>query len=377
MAAEAGLRILVLGPPASGKSSVIATLLARIHGLEHLSVDDQINLLARRYGWVGPLSDVDIDLAVTHLVDCASSKTNVCVELAHHDYLTLVDSELLALGSYDVVAILNAPLRVLVDRNRRRGGAVPELYIGRCHGATAALTEHLKDSGTPSWLALDAEMFRADQSADLIAAVARRFTSEKLRQLQIAPVPAAPYLGGHLAADIEWSSVLAEELVATYDIATALDVGCGLGLSLDRFEALNVQCWGIDGNPRILQGPCQHKERLIIADFTSQWIQLPTRVDLVWCVEVLEHIPEPYLHNAIRTITANAGKAAFISAGVPGQPGYCHVSCRPRGEWIRLLESYGLQYVDGASRRLSRLGNTGPFGVDFIKSNGMLFEVVQ
>src|SRR5207253_2157392 len=134
----------------------------------------------------------------------------------------------------------------------------------------------------------------------------RRNASSTLEQLLITPAPDRAYLGGHFRAGVEWDDALIRLLMERAAIRTALDVGCGNGESLQNFAALGICAWGLEGYPN-LDGV---GHRVFQVDFTKQWIQWPTRPDLVWCIEVLEHVPSVYEHNVIRTIAANTGTLA-------------------------------------------------------------------
>ena len=82
-----------------------------------------------------------------------------------------------------------------------------------------------------------------------------------------------------------------------------------------------MTAWGIEGNSDVLDGPAQNRQRLTIVDFTKQWIEWPVKVDLVWCVEVLEHVPAAFEDNVLKTIAHNAGNLVFIAAAPPTQLG--------------------------------------------------------
>ena len=61
--------------------------------------------------------------------------------------------------------------------------------------------------------------------------------------------------------------------------------------------------------------------------------------DLVYCVEVAEHIEEQYLDNLLETL-ANAPVIVMTHA-VPGQPGHHHVNTQPKNYWVEKLDGMG------------------------------------
>lgn len=367
-------RILLLGPPAAGKSTLVHQL-NTIRGirLPPYNFDDCVLKLARRRQHEGPLPDDLIDAAVRGFLRRIPRDMPCVVELPHHDYVKLITNGSLDLESFDVVAVVVAPLSALVERSAHRAMVVPIPYIARCVGSTAALCEFLPILGGFPWLAIDSSLLSPTQQAALLVDFLRRGHSASLGRLSVAPVPQRPDLGGHLHNAMEWDEGFVRWLVDCFTVRTALDIGCGAGLSVDAFAALGVACWGIDGNPRLLSGPCRIRERLLVVDFTRQWVEWPMQPDLVWCVEVIEHIPEPYEENVLRTISHNTGRVAFVTAAPPGQIGYHHVNCKPRDYWINRMTELGLAYFPDAEEVLMRLDDRGPFGRSFLKHNGMVF----
>jgi len=84
--------------------------------------------------------------------------------------------------------------------------------------------------------------------------------------------------------------------------------------------------------------------------------------DLVVCQETLEHISPERTGAALAVLGwfRGPGTVLVFSAACPGQPGRHHVNCRPREEWIALLEAAGWRLhpgADGAYRaELKRAG---------------------
>jgi SAM-dependent methyltransferase len=262
----------------------------------------------------------------------------------------------------------------LCRRNALRSYQVPEDYIARCVGGAVAFATWLDRQSDIRWLQCDTSVLSVSQLHGIITGILRQSGSSTLSRLALAPVADQPYVGGHLIDAIEWDEHLVVLLQAMFGVTSALDVGCGLGLSVELFGQLGIAAWGIDGNRHMLDGRAVYRERLLVVDFTKQWVEWPSKVDLVWCVEVLEHVPEQFEDHVLQTIARNAKRLAFVSAAPPGQPGYCHVNCKPREYWIHRLEALGLRYSSHSEFLLSQLSDVGPLGPNFLKRNGMLFE---
>lgn len=365
-------RILLVGPPAAGKSAVARCLVAMFPKCAYLNLDEDIRSVSNEVGNPKRLTDHHIDEATRRFLSKAMSKEFVVAELPHHDYVSLVNSSTLVLDQFVCIAVLSADYEVLKQREIARSHDVPIDYIARCVGGTAALLCTLGERSSP-WLAFDTRFMKPEAIAQCISDFVRRDESANLAKLQIVPRPALGYLGGHFKHDVEWDETLVRSLLQRSEIRTALDVGCGNGGAIRRFAELGVDAWGLDG----YLSDSSERHRIVVVDLTKQWIEWPMKPDLIWCVEVLEHIPQLHEESAIRTIARNAGKLAFVTAAPPGQPGYHHVNCQPKEYWIERFEDAGLKYATDCQAMLNELSDEGPFGMNIFKRNGLLFEVAK
>jgi hypothetical protein len=62
-------------------------------------------------------------------------------------------------------------------------------------------------------------------------------------------------------------------------------------------------------------------------------------VDLVLCVEVVEHIEERFLSSLLQTL--QNGRVIAMTHAIPGQIGHHHVNCQPSSYWIEKLDGVG------------------------------------
>lgn len=371
---KASKRILLAGAPATGKSSIALCLQAALAECEYSNLDTEVLALCAERGHSGPLPDGMIDEAVRRLLGNVTGAASMIVELPHHDYIALLAAGILDLDYYDCIAVITAPYEVLCEREAERRHGVPLRYVARCMGGAEALCAWSHSTGFP-FVRFDSHLMKPGQICECIIDFVRRHESDSLSKLAIAPQPLRPYLGGHCRNGVEWDDELVRALTQRFELRTALDVGCGLGLTLDNFREIGVDAWGLEGNSAVLDGPAINRQRLAIVDFTKQWIEWPIKVDLTWCVEVLEHVPRVHEGNVLATIARNTRRLAFVAAAKPDQPGYHHVNCQPKEYWIERLREYGLQYLKDTPEFLSKLADQGPFGVNVLKDNGMLFEV--
>ena len=123
-------------------------------------------------------------------------------------------------------------------------------------------------------------------------------------------------------------------LIDRFAPQSMLDVGCGEGHALSFFRRHGLIAHGIDGLP---QGQRQVRHPFAIHDLTQGPYRYPC--DLVYCVEVVEHIEEAYLGHLLDTLT-NAPVVAMTHA-LPGQRGHNHVNLQPESYWVETFRERG------------------------------------
>jgi len=119
---------------------------------------------------------------------------------------------------------------------------------------------------------------------------------------------------------------------------TVLDLGCGTGKSLDWFLAHGVDVWGVEGSV-LARDQSLHPELIQIADL-NQPLDLARRFDLLWCVEVVEHIHPQSVGVLMETLTSHADRVV-LTAAHPGQGGAGHFNEQPASYWIERFAAKG------------------------------------
>jgi SAM-dependent methyltransferase len=111
-----------------------------------------------------------------------------------------------------------------------------------------------------------------------------------------------------------------------------LDVGCGAGAWMRAaLERGATDVVGIDGIE--IPEECLYVPRSFIKTFDlSEPINLGRRFDVVFCLEVAEHLSEASAETLISSIVAHTDTVLF-SAACPNQPGQHHINCRWPGYW--------------------------------------------
>jgi hypothetical protein len=72
-------------------------------------------------------------------------------------------------------------------------------------------------------------------------------------------------------------------------------------------------------------------------------VDLQRKFDLVWSIEVVEHIHPHFVDNLMRSFVNHADRIV-LSAAKPGQGGEGHFNEQPDSYWIALFERYGFKF---------------------------------
>lgn len=174
------------------------------------------------------------------------------------------------------------------------------------------------------------------------------------------------HLGGHM--NMSWvDEPVLDYLIARYRIERMIDVGCGPGAMVALARDKGLIAWGIDGDPQVA------REDIAIHDYTMgplgamNWpLGWYKTVDLIWCVEFVEHVEEIYQENYLATF--QSGRVLYLTAAYPGQGGYHHVNEQPMEYWIDVLIAHGWKLDDEATDWVHEHGN-----IPFSRATGMVF----
>lgn len=127
--------------------------------------------------------------------------------------------------------------------------------------------------------------------------------------------------------------------------ASVLDVGCGVGSWLAEWEIRGVtDVFGIDGEYVAESALEIAREKFQPKDLRTPF-SLGRRFDLVECLEVAEHLDEPYADGFVESLVSHADTILF-SAAIPGQTGNHHVNEQWPSYWIPKFEKLGFRAFD-------------------------------
>jgi SAM-dependent methyltransferase len=177
--------------------------------------------------------------------------------------------------------------------------------------------------------------------------------------------PDKPHLGGNfLELNPSTHSPSAwNYIIQKYNIKSVLDVGSGTGYAAKWFSEQGLKTTAIDG---LEYNVANAVYPTLQVDLTEN--SHTEDVDLVNCVEVVEHIEEEYLDNLLTTLCC--GKYLMMTHGLPGQPGHHHVNCQPKEYWIDHLKARGFEEITEDSATLKSLAKKA----HHIKDSVMLFR---
>jgi len=126
---------------------------------------------------------------------------------------------------------------------------------------------------------------------------------------------------------------------------SVFDLGCGIGSYLAGFEACGCKVAGCELGYDV----ARKYIRGAVRDSIFKWdatIPMTSRhgADLVLCLDIMEHIPKDK-HATVWANLKMLGRGPIIfSGGLPGQPGYGHIACMTRDQWIDEAQANGLEW---------------------------------
>jgi SAM-dependent methyltransferase len=147
-----------------------------------------------------------------------------------------------------------------------------------------------------------------------------------------------------------------------YKIKSVLDLGCGMGFSIEEFLKHCSCVVGIDGSEYV-QKYSNYKDIIIKIDFSKEKYDPNAPIyDLTWSSEFLEHVHERYILNYIDAFKKS--KYAAITHADIGQGGHHHVNCKPKEYWVDTFSRNGFEFLPNETEELRKIAYT-----DAIKYN--------
>ena len=176
-----------------------------------------------------------------------------------------------------------------------------------------------------------------------------------------------PHLGGNIKEGDPstfcprvWTYV-----IERFCIRSVLDLGSGIGNSAEWFFRKGVRTVAVDG---LQSNVAESFYPTICHDLTKTAIF--TKVDLVHCQEVVEHIEERYINNLLESLAC--GRVVLMSHALPGQGGYHHVNEKEADYWISHMATCGFNFMTEDSNRVRSIAQQE--GAVYMARSGLIFH---
>jgi SAM-dependent methyltransferase len=149
-----------------------------------------------------------------------------------------------------------------------------------------------------------------------------------------------------------YPSRILDIVISELQPTSVLDVGCGVGKSLEHFIARGIYALGIE-NSNVAINHSTVKEYIIKQNLKKE-LDLKKQFDLIWCFEVVEHIHPKYENIFLKTL-CNHSKRILISAARPGQGGHGHFNEQHPEYWVDKFNQLGYIYEESFSNKLKSI----------------------
>ena len=175
----------------------------------------------------------------------------------------------------------------------------------------------------------------------------------------------ANHVGGNIVEGdpFTYAPSVWDYLIRRFALTSVLDLGSGLGYSARYFHNQGLQVLAVDGM----------KKNCLNAVYPTVQIDLTklvvlTKVDLVHCQEVVEHIEEKYVYNLLDSMAC--GKFIVMTNALKGQGGYHHVNEQPTEYWINHLRKYNYEVLTEDTSRIRKLAQQD--GAVYLSKTGLV-----
>jgi len=186
------------------------------------------------------------------------------------------------------------------------------------------------------------------------------------------------HLGGYLkgiAAPGTWCEEIWDIFIDELGVESMLDIGCGIGYSMQYFHNKNCRVLGIEGSPSALKDHVLPNS-VIKHDYTNAPCVPEQKSDLVWSAEFLEHVEEKYLDNFMASFQT-AQKFIAVTYATPGQGGHHHVNENTEEYWVEKFSKIGAELDKALTQRArNALPQEGPQGRQF-RNKGLIFRITD
>ena len=147
---------------------------------------------------------------------------------------------------------------------------------------------------------------------------------------------------------------LLDRMIDEFSPNSIIDAGCGNGTYMRRAQERGIEVHGVELSTVGLNICREHGLDVQPHDLTDESL-LPWSADLVYSIEVAEHLAERFAKNYVRKLTTAARHHVVLTAALPGQDGTNHVNCQPNQYWIDLIQPHGFTFDHETTERWRQL----------------------
>ncbi len=171
---------------------------------------------------------------------------------------------------------------------------------------------------------------------------------------------------------VESAPYFSEDIIKELQPQDIIDVGCGLGEYIEAFQKAGVKGHGVELATEAFK-KCVAKGLDVASVDLTNAKELPWQADVVYTIEVAEHLPASGAKNFVRLLTKAARKHVVMTAARPGQPGLNHINCQPKSYWIGMLAEEGFDIDQSMTDRWEAANRNRPVAPWFAE-NLMVFR---
>jgi 2-polyprenyl-3-methyl-5-hydroxy-6-metoxy-1,4-benzoquinol methylase len=146
---------------------------------------------------------------------------------------------------------------------------------------------------------------------------------------------------------------LADYMNANYHNKKFVDIGCGPGIYVESLRTAGEDAVGFDTDARV-----RDKKHLVQASL----FDLNYPGDVVFCLEVAEHLPESKADDIVASMQRNLNKDGMLvwTAAKPEQGGHGHINCQPKEYWEQKFIDAGMCRDLDEENKLLEFIKSGP-----------------
>lgn len=120
--------------------------------------------------------------------------------------------------------------------------------------------------------------------------------------------------------------------------ASAVDIGCGIGLQTKRLLEHGWGISGLDDAPAALE---MRESAITVDAYDLTKLTVGEKRDTVICTETAEHIPAEFADTIVANVAGLARNFIIWSAAAPGQEWEGHVNLQPPVYWLEKFATHG------------------------------------